>query len=1004
MKRFTMFACLALTLVFAMNAFAGELPQKVVGHDGVIHGGSADFAKSSRDTIFLIGPYGSGAQVNGQFEDLAGNPAWNGWESVDVTQPTDTHWQVSDYAAPNGAGNNGAWCGDISFDACDPADAVGGYGNNWNDILRFSYNVADPAANCTVAVTGVFNSNTEPGYDYVTFRFMTADAPIVKAALDGVHTVESFSYSHSYAPADYLGAGDEVQFDVLVTSDGGWSDEDCSYWGDGAVTVDDLHVTCSNGGYDATTDFTDGTFGDWAPAFPLGVGDFTNLWTGLEDVDPCNTNYSTQVAFIDDGNQVAGVGPSYCLGWCYGPGGYIVNTEGGAAGSDNHMLTDVISPVLTWPGSGYTGAELTFGVYRHEDLTADAPGIFYQWNVRSTADDVADPLENAAWLDRNFVYYGGPDYVRAGDVVSGLMEPGATLAQVKLVINELGYNWGWDGPDGYPAPYFDNVRFTAYTAFGPGMATREIDIANDNFREIPEPIDLANLALNNVRFDRCQSKAVGSEEHNIPGDSILCDVASVRVGGQLVANRLVYSMERNPVFDSVRDPLWGATGSTDGIQQGLTATYYYDLPDSGFLFPGDVLHYYFEATDEVAHADAQTATLPVDIDGFGTFDDPTAYDTAFQVHALPSVKADGSQPGIIFWNDFGARGGENEWYTALNNLGLEMGEHYDAYFTNGPSSGVGNGLGGRAVLAHIDGYTDMLYTAGDLGVNTIANGDFNNDASRDIQLLTDWFAFGPGRDAFFCGDELANDMSQAGALTSGFLNDIMNVSISVNDIRPFINNQTTPVVLPEAGNSVFFTTPSWVAYGGCFGINTFDAVTTGAGAERLARFTNPSGAADYDYSAATLNLSNDDRVITMPYDFMYIYTDAANPVGNGLSTRANVLKEILAYFQVPNDTWIESGVDTPEAGKFFASNYPNPFNPTTEIKFNMPKAGHMSLKVYNVRGELVKTLINESLAQGEGHVMWDGTNSQGSNVSSGVYFYEARTAGNVVVNKMALVK
>ena len=622
--------------------------------------------------------------------------------------------------------------------------------------------------------------------------------------------------------------------------------------------------------------------------------------------------------------------------------------------------------------------------------------------MRSTADNIEDPIENQAWLDRNFVYYGGPDYVRAGDVVTDLMEPGATHAQVQLIINELGYNWGWDGNDGYPAPYYDNVRFTAYTAYGPGMSTREIDIAQDNFTEIGEAVDFSDLAVNNVRFDGAMSKAAGGEEHNVPRDSILCDVASVRVGGALTTNRLVYSMYRNPVFDSVRDADWGATGSVDAIQIGTTTTFSYDLPDSGFLFPGDILHYYFEATDEVNHANAQTATLPVNLDGFGDFSNPTAYNTGFQVHALPSVNADGSYPGILFWNDFANRGGENEWYTAFNNLGLEMGVDYDAYYTNGPSSGVGDGLGGRAVYEQIKDYTDLLYTCGDLGVNTIANGDFENDASRDIQLMTDWFAFGVGRDAYFCGDELASDLSQAGALTSGFLNDILNISVSNNDVRPFINGQTTPVVLPEDGNSVFYTTPSWVAYGGCFGINTFDAVAAGEGAERLARFANPSGAADYSYSAATLNVVGDDRVITMPYDFMYLYTDANNPVGDGLPTRVNVLKEILAYFQVDGSSWVPT--DVPGADKFFAKNYPNPFNPTTKIEFNMPKAGHLTLKIYNVRGELVKTLIDEARAAGADHVMWDGTNSQGSNVSSGVYFYEARTAGEVQVSKMALVK
>ena len=116
----------------------------------------------------------------------------------------------------------------------------------------------------------------------------------------------------------------------------------------------------------------------------------------------------------------------------------------------------------------------------------------------------------------------------------------------------------------------------------------------------------------------------------------------------------------------------------------------------------------------------------------------------------------------------------------------------------------------------------------------------------------------------------------------------------------------------------------------------------------------------------------------------------------------NVLGDVLNYFQFSTVPWNPTGV--PGADKFFASNYPNPFNPSTKIEFNMPKAGHLSLKIYNVRGELIRTLIDESRGAGADHIMWDGTNDQGSNVSSGVYFYEARTAGEVQVNKMALVK
>ena len=102
------------------------------------------------------------------------------------------------------------------------------------------------------------------------------------------------------------------------------------------------------------------------------------------------------------------------------------------------------------------------------------------------------------------------------------------------------------------------------------------------------------------------------------------------------------------------------------------------------------------------------------------------YNSTFVIHALPSIVDDGFggyfQPGILFINDFANRGGENEWYTAMNNIGMLKGIGYDVYYVNGPSSGVGNGLGGRATSALLSGYDVLIYTSSYLSTNLLANG------------------------------------------------------------------------------------------------------------------------------------------------------------------------------------------------------------------------------------------------------------------------------------------
>ncbi len=1058
MKKFTMFACLALALVFAVSSFAGDLPRMTRGNS-MIHGGSVNFDKADLDTINLMAsstdptnnfdPRDGGMEpyYDGDFEDADGNPDWNGWTHWDITEPTESHYNVSNYLQDpvNKPGNYAAWCGDIAIVACDTNDVDGGYGNSWHDLITFRVPVGNPSVSSQVTVTATMQYDSEPGYDYtyLSYRFEGQPFANFRAGWDGKSATALDPYASiavnevvTYTTPEYM-SGTDIAVFFRFKSDGGWSDEDCSWPSAGAHQVDDINVRVDNDGvinnyFEDFEHFGDPLdFGIWNIGFPDGVGDFAAIWTGLEDNDPCNTNYTPQVAFIDDDIVIPGTGGSDCINWCYGPGGYIVSTTGGLAGPSEHIHVALESPVMAWPsvklpdtGGGlvdYDGIDLTFTAYRHEDLSADAPGTFYTWGVRSADTDgsahggVGEILADQGWQDRNFVYYGGPEYTRAGDDVTDLMSQGRDEIQVQLTCYELGWIWYWTGNDGYPAPYFDDVTVKVFPYYGPGFSARELDIAQDNF-PTRGSFDMLDLGSHSVRFDSANNISLAAHLRNDPGDTIVVDIVPVRAGAGFDGTpTLHYTLDRNAMFDPFRGPE-PAVGTSAGMpavgSSGFPTPgkWAFDLPDTGFLFPGDVLHYYISATDAiggVGGTDPQTSTLPADLAGYGVFGDPMGYNSTFVIHALPTFKSDaGDHPRILFINDFADRGGENEWYTALNNLGHVVGDDYDVYYVNAPSSGVGNGIGGRSNDIMIDGYTEILYTAGDLSVNTIANGDFNNDAGDDVGTLKAWLDAGDN-DIFFTGDDLAADLAQAGTVTLDLLENYLGVGIFSNDIRPLIGNQTAPLVAATGSNPVFNgTLQSWIAYGGCGGINTFDAVEVKTGSQRIAEFRNPAGGIGaYSYSAVTLNptagLLSTSRVISMPVDLMYIHTDPA-AAGAPLAARSALLGDVLQYFGVPG-----GGVVVPVIPgiAFKTSNYPNPFNPSTTIKFTVPKTGHLSLKVYNVRGQLVKTLIDGQVESTDsGSIVWDGSNNQGSSVSSGVYFYEARTGGEVKVQKMALVK
>jgi hypothetical protein len=85
-------------------------------------------------------------------------------------------------------------------------------------------------------------------------------------------------------------------------------------------------------------------------------------------------------------------------------------------------------------------------------------------------------------------------------------------------------------------------------------------------------------------------------------------------------------------------------------------------------------------------------------------------------------------------------------------------------------------------------------------------------------------------------------------------------------------------------------------------------------------------------------------------------------------------------------------------------NYPNPFNPTTTIRFGVKEPGLVSINIYNLKGQLVRTLVDENKKAGFHSIAWNGIDNFGKSVSSGVYMYRMQTTGFHQTRKMMLMK
>ena len=97
-------------------------------------------------------------------------------------------------------------------------------------------------------------------------------------------------------------------------------------------------------------------------------------------------------------------------------------------------------------------------------------------------------------------------------------------------------------------------------------------------------------------------------------------------------------------------------------------------------------------------------------------------------------------------------------------------------------------------------------------------------------------------------------------------------------------------------------------------------------------------------------------------------------------------------------------VNVPEIGSALAQNSPNPFNPTTLIRYELSDREHVTLSVYDASGQLVRTLVDETRPFGKNEVVWDGKSDAGTPVGSGVYFYRLTAGKFSESRKMVLLK
>jgi hypothetical protein len=134
------------------------------------------------------------------------------------------------------------------------------------------------------------------------------------------------------------------------------------------------------------------------------------------------------------------------------------------------------------------------------------------------------------------------------------------------------------------------------------------------------------------------------------------------------------------------------------------------------------------------------------------------------------------------------------------------------------------------------------------------------------------------------------------------------------------------------------------------------------------------------------------------HELMFVYNDYVDGVPN--------VRDLNPEFSGSN---ISLSSRTPSGAVLpmefsLSQNVPNPFNPSTDISFALPRDSKVSLTIYNVLGQHVTTLVDDYMAAGYRTISWNGTDQTGRTVASGVYFYKLKTDDFSSTKKMMMLK
>jgi hypothetical protein len=872
-------------------------------------------------------------------------------------------------------------------------------------------------------------------------------------------------YDISTARTDTLelsgyGSGDTHCVYVVFLADGSYSPADGlqpTTLG-AACVIDNVEILQDNGGgsytsvlFEDFSGFTPGPgfeFVNMQESTPFGA--WARVYLHVTDNDLCTENPGCAWLSTDDTTPTLANNPSMA----FGPGSYVIKNwldeiviGPWVSLASTASTTRTIFQMRRFPGNFFTTSRITHNWAirgRHPIANTDtpAPGD----SIDCVSDWGHQHLHNA--LNRF-------EWVTSTWDATSDMDAAARDVQIRLRIVDRQWLAGSAPPNPFfpgPGPYWDRIRIGQQILTGPvideGIDARfQAQDAAPNDPAFEAGPMYAQAAGGDIfgttAFSRSAEGGFGSTPNLIIGDSITVDVEdvlghgglTVELWGSIVAgphagkSPAPYSVQTNGFFvvpaDSARD-------SNGNI---VADRYFVDLDDTYFR-GGDVLRYFWYAID----AQGGRASLP---DGLTSI--PASAEAAeiatgglFEVDFLPTIdwdpgylariqtdphgdldptqqELDNSSQGhcMLYVENVNARrrsgdGNRTSFMYTLDKLGYRGA--YDIYDQMGLGN-TNNQLGARMSPEQARDYALVVYDAGNRGPGApiLPDGVDQDTEKIDMQgWFQAWNALSGGSNAEHTLWILGSNAMQEKPFSPLYTADMGATFVSASqsedplpDVFGVVDFMHHTSCMQSHGSDHF------ALAGGCPDIRDYDDIS----ASGTAVVTHRYGKGSPGTAGAMVMHAHAGGFTTILSSFAWF--DVASSIGQGPETAdENLLSKVLTcalpmdcqQTPDPTDSGDQDVVATP-AHSALHQNTPNPFNPVTTVSFDLARDGHVSLRVYDVTGRLVRTLVDDPTTAGYNRqVTWNGLDDAGKRVPSGIYFYRMVAPDRRVSRKMILLK